>query len=73
MDRANLMQVYMVSALLGRFLPWNLSAGFVVVWIIIHCSAHMLPPNPSGPTFMAVISKTHNEAPARENTRPCRS
>ena len=45
------MQVFLLSALLGRHLAWNPGARSVILWIMVQSSAHMLPPNPSGLNF----------------------
>ena len=41
-------QAFLLSALSGRHLAWNLGARSVIPWIMAQSSAHMLPPNPSG-------------------------
>lgn len=68
----NPMQVFMLSALLGSSLAWNLGAGFVL-WIMIHCSAHMLPPNPSSvawqPLQKYIMKQLLKE---RRKHKPCR-
>ena len=68
----NPMQVFMLSALLGSSLAWNLGAGFVL-WTMIHCSAHMLPPNPSSVAWQPLQKYTMKQLlKERRKHKPCR-